>query len=197
MNEMPTLEAHRALLTRRRDELAGGACHRGWKLGRDLPGVDGIALGYLTSTTELTDGDRYHGTWSSTLRAETEVAIVVGEGVAVALELVDVARTAEGAIVANSFHRAVAYGPTIGNPAVVGATLTINGTRHEADRGPHDPDVVLEVVSELLTAAGEQLRPGDHVLSGALVHVPVPPNAQLTATIAGLGQISIHLTRHR
>ena len=179
---MPTLEAHRALLTRRRDELAGRARHRGWKLGRDLPGVDGVALGYLTSTTELTDGDRCHGAWSSTLRAETEVAIVVGEGLAVALQVVDVARTPEGAIVANSFHRAVACGPTIGNPAVGGATLTINGTRQEADRGPHDPDVVLEVVSELLTAVGEQLRPGDHVLS---------------ATISGLGQTSIHLTRHR
>jgi hypothetical protein len=196
MNELPSLEAHRALLTRRRDELAGGACHRGWKLGRDLPGVEGVALGYLTSTTELADGDRYRGAWTSTLRAETEIAIVVGEGLAVALEIVDVARTPESAIVANSFHRAVAYGPIIRNPSIGAATLTISGTRHEADREPDDPDAVLQVVSELLAALGEHLRPGDHVLSGSLVHVSIPPNAQLTATIAGLGDTSVHLGHH-
>lgn len=183
----------RALLARRRDELAAGARHRGWKVGRDLPGVDGIAFGYLTSASELADGEFYDRLWTSTLRGETELAIVVGEGLAVALELVDVARTPGGAIVANSFHRAVAYGPTVKETAIGAAGLTIDGRRHVAGGHLPDPGEVLDSLASLLARVGEELRPGDRVLCGSVVHLPVPPGAHLTAEISGLGQVSVRL----
>jgi hypothetical protein len=188
-----TDDAYRALLTRRRAELAAGADHRGWKLGRDLPGVDGLALGYLTSATELAGGGRYDGAWTETLCAETELAIVVGEGLAVALELVDVARTPHGAIIANSFHRAVAYGPTVKSESIGAATLAINDEVHHADCEPHRPEAVLRAASDMLAAVGEELRPGDRVLSGSLVHLPIPRNAHLTAAISGFGHVTVRL----
>jgi len=186
-------DEQRALLARRSEELAAGARHRGWKIGRDLPDVEGIAFGYLTSASELQDGARYEGPWTPTLRGETELAIVVGEGLAVALELVDVARTPSGAVVANSFHRAVAYGPTVKDPAIGAASLTIDGRRHVADGNQHDPDEALRSLTSLLSRAGERLRPGDRVLCGSVLHLPVPAGARLTAEIAGLGQVSVRL----
>src|SRR3954451_188272 len=170
-------DEQRALLARRSEALASGARHRGWKVGRDLPGVDGIAFGYLTSATELEDGARYERPWTRTLRGETELALVVGRGLAVALELVDVARTADGAILATSFHRAVAYGPTVQDPSIGAASLTIDGCRHVADRALPEPSAVLRSLESLLARAGEELRPGDRVLCGSVVHVPVPPGA--------------------
>jgi 2-keto-4-pentenoate hydratase len=186
-------DAQRVLLARRSHEIAAGARHRGWKLGRELPGVEGIAFGYLTDATELDDGAHYGGPWTSTLRGETELAIVVGQGLAVALELVDVARTPDGAIVANSFHRAVAYGPTVNDPSIGTASLTIDGRRHIADRDPHEPSEVLRSLARMLARVGERLRPGDRVLCGSVVHLPVPPGAFLTAQITGLGEVSMRL----
>jgi 2-keto-4-pentenoate hydratase len=187
-----TSDQQRVLLAGRRDVLAAGARHRGWKIGRDLPDVDGIAFGYLTSATELENGAHY-GPWTSTLRGEVELAIVVGTGFAVALELVDVARTPGGAIVANSFHRAVAYGPSVEDPSIGAASLTIDDRRYVADADVYEPDAVLRSLSSLLAAVGEQLHPGDRVLCGSVVHEPVPPGARLTAEIAGLGEVSVRL----
>jgi 2-keto-4-pentenoate hydratase len=124
-----------AQLARWRAALDAGARRVGWKIGLDIEAVEAVigadpVIGYLTSATVIESGDAYSASASRQLRAETELAIAVGDnvpgevdldrareaiaGCAVALELVDVARPPhelEGIVEANVYHVAVALGP--------------------------------------------------------------------------------------
>src|SRR3954454_11774416 len=90
-----------AQLETREAVLRGGATRVGWKLAYDIPEVDEVTggepvIGYLTTATLIEPGGIFRGA-SPDLRAETELAIEVGDGggvgaLGVALELVDVSR---------------------------------------------------------------------------------------------------------
>jgi len=79
-----------------RSALDAGAQRVGWKIGLGLvDGQDEPQLGHLTSATRIEDGGSYAPRGDRELRAEAELAVVVGAGYAAAIELVDV-RSASG-----------------------------------------------------------------------------------------------------
>jgi 2-keto-4-pentenoate hydratase len=124
-----------AQLAHWRAAIDAGAQRVGWKMGLGVEPVEALiggdpVIGYLTSATVIDSGQAYSASASRELRAETELAIVVGDdiegdvdldsardaiaGCAVALELVDVAappHDLEGIVEANVYHRAVVLGP--------------------------------------------------------------------------------------
>jgi 2-keto-4-pentenoate hydratase len=211
------VSAGQAALLRRRDELlAGGARRVGWKVGHaiaEAEGADGpgIVVGAITSATTLDDGAAYAVGDAGSLRAETELAVrfasavEVGDdvcaaidGVAVALELVDVARPPGGLaaiVAANVFHRAVAFGPwsAPSREPVGAAALVVGARRHPADEPVPDVVALVGRAAALLALSREHLAAGDVLLLGSLAHVPVAAGDALRAEIAGLGAVSLAL----
>jgi 2-keto-4-pentenoate hydratase len=53
-------------------------------------------------------------------------------------------------------------------------------------RGDHR--ATAETLAAILDAAGEDLQPGDRVITGSLVQVPVAPGDHVIAEIDGLGR---------
>jgi 2-keto-4-pentenoate hydratase len=202
------LRAERALLDVRREALAGGAVHVGWKVGHAIGEVEALAgrrpaVGFLTTATLVEDGGTYRPERPVALRAETELVVEIDEalgiaGLGVALEIVDVGRPPEdahGIIAANVFHRAFALGSkgAATLPEDGRATLTVAGRVSDADEPLPDPRATVEAVGDLLAAVGERLRAGDRILAGSVVHVPVAPGDHLVAELPGVGRVAMHL----
>jgi 2-keto-4-pentenoate hydratase len=190
------LAALRAQLARRRALLDAGARHVGWKVGGDIEEVGDPVFGYLTSATLIAPGAPCDVSGARALRAETELLLEVlpGDDVryGVALELVDVARPPHDPaeiIAGNVFHLAAALGAERASAPGGEARMWVDGSLAEAQPVTTDVPAVLARLRSQLTAAGEQLRPGDLILSGSLCHVPVAPGARLAAEIDGLGRI--------
>ncbi|HEV2775423.1 MAG TPA: fumarylacetoacetate hydrolase family protein [Solirubrobacteraceae bacterium] len=207
-----------AQLARWRAALDGGERRIGWKLGLNFPEVEAVIgrepiIGYLTTGTLLATGESYSPQDGVQLRAETEVALVIGEdvaadanadtaraavvGAAVALEIVDVSRPPadlEGIVVENAFHRAFVLGPAHRiDPSRREGRLLVNGNlRASATAGADHGDVV-RAVAQLLAAAGEQLQRGDHILCGALTHVAIQPGDEVKAEIQTLGAVTLKI----
>src|SRR4051795_11517298 len=190
----------------RRAALDAGARRVGWKLAYGIAEVEELAgdepvVGHLTSATLLAPGGAYHrASADRELRVETELAVEVGEGGAiagllVALEVVDVGRPPHGAqalVAANVLHRAVAFGrtrPGAGAPAGP-ARLLIGGELREEAPVRGDPAAVVATTARLLAAIGERLEPGDRILAGSSCHVPAVPGDAVVAEIAGLGAVA-------
>lgn len=213
------LVGQRALFGRMRRLADEGHSRVGWKVGHAIDEVAALdarvpAVGWLSSQTLLADGDVYLPRDARALRAETEVAIEVSRpvdangdadeigtaiaGVRVALEIVDVARGAGDAgriIAANVFHEAVVFGRRlVAPPTAVGqATLVVNECVHDQDETAADPVRVVREVAALLAAAGESFAPGDQILSGSLVHVPIERGDRVRAEIEGLGAVGLSI----
>jgi 2-keto-4-pentenoate hydratase len=200
------LEALRAQHARRRRLLNQGARHVGWKIGAEIAEIDEVtggnaAIGYLTSATVFEHGAVLDEVSGRELRVETELLIQVtspGAGAAavvgVAIELVDVARPPCGmeAIVAgNVFHRAAVLGPARsgGLPPAACARLWIDGELREIAPVTTDVPVTIAHVAGLLAGLGEQLRAGDLILAGSLIHLPLPEGGAVMAEIDGVGRV--------
>jgi 2-keto-4-pentenoate hydratase len=170
--------------------LSDGGTRVGWKLAYDIPEIDDVTggapvIGHITSATVIEPAGVFDGA-TVTLRAETELAIEIGDhgaiaGVGVALELVDVARPPhdmEAIVAGNVFHRAVAFGAML-----------------EGARQPTSVEVdmcaAIATVEELLGTVGERLLPGDFILAGGLTHEPVAAGDVAEASIDGLGSVAI------
>jgi len=203
----PTIAAGLAAqLAARRAALDAGARRVGWKLAYDIAEIEALAgdepvVGHLTSATLLASGATYGGASSDReLRVETELAVEVGEGgaiagLAVALEVVDVGRPpggAEALVAANVLHRAVAFGPTHRGATTPGsgARLFIDGAVREEAPVRGDPAAVVAATARLLEAVGERLEPGDRILAGSSCHVPAAPGDAVVAEIDGLGAVA-------
>jgi 2-keto-4-pentenoate hydratase len=199
------ISAFRVQLEGRREALQAGAHHVGWKLGvgeRERIGTRPV-VGYLTSASQLSQGGSYRPTSGSLLHADAEVALEVGKdgevgGFGTALELVDLAGTdsAEEIVAANVFHRAVVFGP-IGptNPAATLGRLIVNGeVRAHAPVPDDDYARVVDEVARLLAAVGECLLPGDRLITGAVVQVPVAVGDHVIADLGRLGSAEAHIT---
>jgi 2-keto-4-pentenoate hydratase len=179
-----------------RTALDAGAERVGWKIALGL--VDDQAepeLGHLTSATRIEDGGTYRRGDDRELRAEAELALVVGAGYAAAIELVDVGRPPsdlESIVAANVFHRAFVVGPT-GPAPPERIQLAVGGAVHEPDHAGEDPEAMLTAAARRLAAAGEELRHGDVLITGSVVHVPVAPGDLVELDMGALGRLSVRI----
>jgi 2-keto-4-pentenoate hydratase len=196
-------------LGHRRAALLGGAARVGWKLGLgERERIDGEpAVGHLTSATRLEPGGTYTAGGAESLFADAEVVVELGRRVApdgdargaiagfgAALELVDLARPddAEAIVAANVFHRAFslsALRPSF--PRDVEAKLMVNGAVCAAGPAPDDLPDRVRAAARALAAVGERLEPGDRVLTGSAVQVPVGPGDEVVADLGALGRVAL------
>jgi 2-keto-4-pentenoate hydratase len=214
------LAGERSLFSRMQQEASAGARRAGWKIAHAIEEVDALngdvpVVGWISETTVLADGGEYAARGARTLRAETEIAIELARpvdpdaeddavldaiaGMRVALEIVDVRRPpcdARSIIEGNVFHRAVAFGPRLSalNEPVGRAMLLVNGRVHHQDDRPPNPIAAVRGVAAMLAATGvTRLAPGDKILTGSVVHVPVSADDDLCAEIEGLDRVTARI----
>ena len=180
-----------AMLMRRREKLAQGAEPIGWKIGFNVPeiqgklGLDRPLAGYLSTDSLIEDG----ATWSlredAAVVVESEVGVEIGEdgrsiaALMPALELadpIDFEIDVEQILAGNIFHRAVAFGPRVETAEPGPGRILVNGEQQHAltaDYTAHALDDMVQAVADRIAAAGEQLRPGELIITGVLA----PPHA--------------------
>jgi 2-keto-4-pentenoate hydratase len=169
-----------AMLMRRREILAQGAEPIGWKVGFNVPevqqklGLDAPLAGFLT-TDSLIEGE-----WSikddGEVVVESEIAVELGDdgrtivALLPALELADppdLDLELEQILAGNIFHRAVAFGPRVETTDPGAGRILVNGEeQHSVTAGPLEK--MVEAVAARLEAAGEELRPGERIITGVL-----------------------------
>lgn len=203
-----------------RHTVDGGADRVGWKMGRAIEEVEAFmgsqpVVGHLTSATMLRPGDAFDASGVGVLRAETELTLELGHrveagdaperlhgGIArmrVALELVDLGPP-RGDVVpvlaANVFHRAFAMGPHGRRLSTAGrrATLEVNGQPRGEGTLSDEYASTIHDAATLLAEFGERLEPGDCIIVGSVVHVPVTGGDRVTAAIDGLGAVDVTIT---
>jgi hypothetical protein len=170
----------------------------GWKVGRGI--VEGEehlepVLGYLT---ELSDGALDPGE-ARELRVDAEVAVEVGSGrVAAALELVDLARPPddfETIVAENVWHRGVAFGPFTAEPPPDGfrTSIVVNGETRGETTGSVDVEETVRIAHRLLPTVGEEPRPGDRIIAGSILQVPVAPGEEVAVDLGALGRVTAHV----
>jgi 2-keto-4-pentenoate hydratase len=175
-----------ALLTRRRQIVAKGAEPVGWKIGFNLPefqrklGIDAPLAGFLTTNGLLEDGAEWSLGDAGDVVVESEVAVELGDdarsiaALLPALELADppdLSLDVETILAGNIFHRAVAFGPRVETDAPGGARILVNGeVQHElrAEHAGASLARMVEAVGRRLAGVGEQLRPGERIITGVL-----------------------------
>ena len=187
-----------------RSELATGAQRIGWKIGRGL--VEGEehlepVLGNLTSLTQLEPGGVFRAAAAKQLRVDAELAVEIGDdhqpvAFGAALELVDVARPPddfESIVAANVWHRAFALGPLRPEPPprTVSAAVLVNGEVADSAEQPVDAAEAARIAAELLAGVGERLEPGDRIIAGSLVQVPVAAGDEIAVDLGELGQVRV------
>jgi hypothetical protein len=180
-----------------------GARHWGWKVGGgEAEHLDGYVMGSITTATVLEVGDLYRSAPFANTHADAEVVVVMGgQGLIGAytcgLELCDVSDGPDpGRVVAaNIFHRAVSASMSRSAvlPAGARGRLLIDGDLVAEALVPEDVDERVACVGALLRAMGRRLAPGDAVLTGSVVQVPVGPGGLLRAEIDGLGTTELRV----
>jgi 2-keto-4-pentenoate hydratase len=198
-----------ALLERRRELCTAGAGHVGWKLAFGIDAIEAVlgdapGIGFLTSATQLADGEPFSLAGTRLLCAETEIALVVGPdeqiaGLAVALELVDVGRPQDDlreVVEENVLHCAFALGATaaVDPGAELVASLAIDGRFRGETAVRRDFEEHLRQATRMLESVGERLASGDRLLTGSLIQVPVAPGDRITAAVTGLGSVHAVIT---
>jgi 2-keto-4-pentenoate hydratase len=170
-----------ALLTRRREQLAQGAEPIGWKVGFNVPeiqrklGIDAPLAGFLTTDSLI------EGSWDEyPIIVESEVAVELGpDGRSIAallpaLELADppdLDLDVEQILATNIFHRAVVFGPRVETREPGAARILVNGEEQHslsADHTGANLEAMVEAVAARLEAAGEELGPGERIITGIL-----------------------------
>ena len=198
-----------AQLVRRRERLAQGAEHIGWKIGFNLTaiqerlGTDAPVTGFLTTDGLLDDG----ATWSlgdGEVLVESEIAVEIGEdarsiaALLPALELVDppdLELELEQILAGNVFHRAVVFGPRVETDRPGAVRVLVNGDeQHAIDAEQAGAALVAMVAAAAarLEAVGERLVPGDRIITGILC----PPHAaqagdRVRLEVEGLGAVEL------
>ena len=171
-----------ALLTRRRLMLEQGAEPVGWKIGFNLRefqeklGIDAPLAGFLTTNSLLDDGAEWSLGGQGDVVVESEVAVEMGEdgrsvaALLPALELADppdLEQDVETILAGNIFHRAVAFGPRVETAEPGPGRILVNGEEQHSVK-PEGLERMVAAVAARLEAAGEELRPGDRIITGVL-----------------------------
>lgn len=202
------------MLARRADELAAGAEHLGWKVGFGSPaamagfGIDRPLVGYLTTGRRLAPGSSVSVTGWTRGVIEAEIAAYVGpelavEGWSLAVELADVdfpPDDIERIGAGNVYHRHVLFGDRVATlPDERGAGVRCDGievaTSSDPDELVGELGWVLATTASTLAAAGNELRPGDVVITGSMVApLDVAPGQSWEVSAPGLGSIAVRLT---
>jgi 2-keto-4-pentenoate hydratase len=189
--------------------LAEGATHLGWKVGLNAPpvqqqlGIDGPVAGFLTDATLLADGgDFLLPAGIASVCAEPEVGVQIGaDGVSIAavmpaLEIVHFDRPLdqlEDMLAEDIFHRGVVLGPRGSGPAQA-ARVLVSGEQRHALAIEADLDQIVLTVAERLAEAGEQLHPGDVIITGTLVPpIEVGAGDRVRLELDPLGAVDIAL----
>ena len=198
-----------AQLVRRRERLAQGAEHIGWKIGFNLPaiqerlGTDAPVTGFLTTDGLLDDG----ATWSlgdGEVLVESEIAVEIGEdarsiaALLPALELVDppdLELELEQILAGNVFHRAVVFGPRVETDRPGAVRVLVNGDEQhaiDAEQAGAALEAMVVAASARLEAVDERLVPGDRIITGILC----PPHAaragdRVRLEVEGLGAVEL------
>jgi 2-keto-4-pentenoate hydratase len=216
------IAALHAQLAARSRVLADGSTSVGWKIAADMPGIsgdegaNGSVFGYLTTASTKATGSRVEIRSAAELCAEVELAIHLRDDVAsdadleaartavaglgVALEIVDVDKHIglHTMIKSNVFHRAVAFGPltpiTANHSTSIRAHLAADGRTLATKTATVDPAQTVLGMAQLLGRFDQQLRAGDRIIAGSLIHLPAKLESSFTATIEGLGKASLRLT---
>jgi 2-keto-4-pentenoate hydratase len=198
--------ALRGQLAERRRLLEAGAERVGWKIALGIEEVERRigaqpVIGYLTSATQLASGGRHPATAAGELRVDAELAVEIGRGGAIggfaaALELVDLRQgrgSVESVIRANVLHRAFVLGSSDDEPARAARVYVDDALRAE---GSVDFDVEerVEVAADWLAALGERLEPGDRIITGSIVQVPVAPGDEVALELEGLGRLEVAIS---
>jgi 2-keto-4-pentenoate hydratase len=174
----------------------------GWKYGSgedEQIGGDHV-VGNITSATLLADGDTYRG-GGTKLQADVEVAIEVGDDLAparygVALEICDLAHdgTIEQVVIDNDYHRGVAFGPFSDElPARPEGALLVNGEQRAAGRASDEIAERVDAVDRVLRAVGEELRPGDRIITGLIVNTRVVSGDSVEAKLDSIGSVALRI----
>lgn len=203
-----------AQLELRRRRLAAGDQPLGWKVGFGTPqafetlGTGAPLVGFLMRSALAPSGALYSIDGFTGPALEPEVAVRVGEGGAAAalgpaFEIADVAPPVddvERILAGDIFQRGVVLGPVVQRPSLEGASarVVVNGEERQVD----DPEAlpgripdVLAHVAAFLPEFGEELRPGDVVITGSIVPpLQVGPGDRVEYELAGFGGVSISFT---
>ena len=199
-----------ALLMRRRETLAQGAEPLGWKIGFNVPeiqrklGLDRPLAGYLSSDGLLEDGAEWSLGDGGAVVVESELAVELGDdgrtivALLPALELADppdLEQDPETILAGNIFHRAVAFGPRVETQEPGAARILVNGEeqhRIEAEQAGARLEEMVGVVADRLAGAGEQLRPGERIITGVLAPPhPAEPGDTVRLEVEGLGGVEL------
>jgi 2-keto-4-pentenoate hydratase len=199
-----------AQLELRRQRLAAGDEPLGWKVGFGTPeafqklGTSAPLVGFLLRSALVPSGTAYSLDGFGRPALEPEVAVRVGEGrlpaaLGPALEIADVEPTSdvERILAGDIFQRGVVLGPMAERASLEAASALVAVNREELRVADPEalPGAILEViahVSELLPVFGEQLRPGDVVITGSIVPpLQVAPGDRVEYELDGIGSVSI------
>lgn len=199
----------RSLLEARAALLAEGARPLGWKVGFNVPlvqeklGIDRPLAGFLTSAGLLESG----ATWSldqGPVLVESEVAVEIGEdgrsiaALLPALELaapIDLSLDLDVILAGNIFHRAVAFGERLETKEPGPGRILVNGEEEHPlsviETAAH-LDEMVEAVRSRLKEAGEELRPGERIITGVLAPPhPAQPGEQVRLELEALGAVEL------
>ena len=197
--------ALRGQLDERRRLLEAGHERVGWKVALGIEEVERLVgahpvIGYLTSATRLDSGSAHSAAGAARLCVDAELAVEIGRegtiaGYAAALELVDLGQargSLESVMRANVLHRAFALGSPHDEPARTARVYVDDVPRAEAvAEFPLEERV--EVVAYWLAAAGERLEPGDWIITGSIVQVPVAPGDEVAVELGELGHLEVSI----
>jgi 2-keto-4-pentenoate hydratase len=199
-----------AQLELRRERLAAGDAPLGWKIGFGTPeafeklGTSAPLVGFLLHSALVPSGTTYSIDGFGRPALEPEVAVRVGEGgvpvaLGPALEIADVEPTSdvERILAGDIFQRGVVLGPMARRVSLEAASalVSVNGEEVSVADPEELPGAIPDLlahVSGLLPKFGEQLRPGDLVITGSIVPpLQIAPGDRVEYELDGCGSISV------
>jgi 2-keto-4-pentenoate hydratase len=199
-----------AQLEMRRARVAAGEPPLGWKVGFGTPeafeklDTSAPLVGFLLRSALVPSGSVYSIDDFGRPALEPEVAVRVGEdGVPAALgpafEIADVEPTddVERILAGDIFQRGVVLGPMADRASLdaAPALVSVNGEEVRVANPEALPGAIEDVVahvSNLLPEFGEQLGPGDIVITGSIVPpLQVEPGDRVEYELEGIGSVSI------